>query len=85
MRSLVSRVPAATGAAVILLATGGPVTAGARTLSPPTLRSGWSITPSPNPRAGNGLFGAAQGPAVSCPTTSVCTAVGLLSGSPASG
>jgi hypothetical protein len=39
--------------------------------------SGWSVVPSPNPRAGNGLFGAAQGPAVSCPTTSVCTAVGL--------
>jgi hypothetical protein len=39
--------------------------------------SGWSITPSPNPRAGNGLFGATAGPAVSCPTTSVCTAVGL--------
>jgi hypothetical protein len=38
---------------------------------------GWSVTPSPNPRAGNGLFGAAFGPAVSCPTTSVCTAVGL--------
>jgi hypothetical protein len=39
--------------------------------------AGWSVTPSPNPRAGNGLFGAAEGPAVSCPTTSVCTAVGL--------
>jgi hypothetical protein len=39
--------------------------------------SGWSVVPSPNPRAGNGLFGAALGPAVSCPTTSVCTAVGL--------
>src|SRR5258708_6386845 len=34
--------------------------------------SGWSITPSPNPRAGNGALNA-----VSCPTTSVCTAVGL--------
>src|SRR4029077_2269234 len=39
--------------------------------------SGWSVTASPNPRAGNGSFGAAEGPAVSCPTTSVCTAVGL--------
>jgi hypothetical protein len=39
--------------------------------------SGWSITPSPNPRAENGLFGAALGPAVSCPVTSVCVAVGL--------
>jgi hypothetical protein len=39
--------------------------------------SGWSVTPSPNPRAGNGLFGAAFGPAVSCPTASACTAVGL--------
>jgi len=34
--------------------------------------AGWSITPSPNPRAGNGLL-----QAVSCPTTSACTAVGL--------
>jgi hypothetical protein len=34
--------------------------------------SGWSITPSPNPRAGNGALSA-----VSCPTTSACTAVGL--------
>ena len=34
--------------------------------------SGWSVTPSPNPRARNGLLYA-----VSCPTTSVCTAVGL--------
>ena len=33
---------------------------------------GWSIRPSPNPRAGNGVFNA-----VSCPATSVCTAVGL--------
>jgi hypothetical protein len=24
--------------------------------------SGWSVTASPNPRAGNGLFGAAEGP-----------------------
>jgi len=39
--------------------------------------SGWSITPSPNPRAGNGLFSVSLGPAVSCPTTSVCVAVGL--------
>jgi hypothetical protein len=34
--------------------------------------SGWSITPSPNPLAGNGALNT-----VSCPTTSVCTAVGL--------
>jgi hypothetical protein len=33
--------------------------------------SGWSITPSPNPRAGNGFLNG-----LSCPTTSVCTAVG---------
>ena len=32
---------------------------------------GWSITPSPNPRAGNGALNA-----VSCPTTAVCAAVG---------
>jgi hypothetical protein len=77
MRGLMSRVAAATGAAVILLAAGGPVTAGVRALSPLASGSGWSITPTPNPRAGNGLFGAAFGPAVSCPTTTVCTAVGL--------
>lgn len=77
MRGLMSRVAVATGAAVILLATSGPVTAGVRGLSPLTSGSGWSITPTPNPPAGNGLFGAAQGPAVSCPTASVCTAVGL--------
>jgi hypothetical protein len=34
--------------------------------------SGWSITPSPNPRAANGVLNT-----VSCPTTSACTAVGL--------
>jgi hypothetical protein len=72
MRGLMSRVAAATGAAVILLATGGPVTAGVRALSPLTPGSGWSITPTPNPRAGNGVLNA-----VSCPTRSVCTAVGL--------
>ena len=33
---------------------------------------GWSVVPSPNPRAGNGVLNA-----VSCPATSVCTAVGL--------
>jgi hypothetical protein len=77
MRGLMSRVAAVTGAAVILLAAGGPVTAGVRALSPLPAGSGWSITPTPNPRAVNGLFGAAFGPAVSCPTTSVCTAVGL--------
>jgi hypothetical protein len=77
MRGLMSRVAAASGAAVILLAAGGPVTAGAHAFSPLAPGSGWSITPTPNPRAGNGLFGAAFGPAVSCPTTSVCTAVGL--------
>jgi len=31
----------------------------------------WSVTPSPNPRAANGFLNG-----VSCPTTSVCTAVG---------
>jgi hypothetical protein len=33
---------------------------------------GWSVVPSPNPRAGNGVLNA-----VSCSATSVCTAVGL--------
>jgi hypothetical protein len=72
MRGLMSRAAAAAGAAVILLATGGPVTAGVRALSPQPAGTGWSITPTPNPRAGNGVLNA-----VSCPTTSVCTAVGL--------
>jgi hypothetical protein len=72
MRGLMSRVAAATGAAVILLATGGPVTAGVRAFSPLTPGSGWSITPTPNPQAGNGVLNA-----VSCPTRPVCTAVGL--------
>src|SRR5262249_50462411 len=52
MRGLMSRAAVATGAAVILLATGGPVTAGVRAHSPQTPGSGWSITPTPNPRAG---------------------------------
>jgi hypothetical protein len=34
--------------------------------------AGWSVTPSPNPRAGNGALNA-----VSCPASSVCTVVGL--------
>jgi hypothetical protein len=34
--------------------------------------TGWSAVPTPNPRAGNGVLNA-----VSCPTTAVCTAVGL--------
>jgi hypothetical protein len=72
MRGLISRAAAAAGAAVLLLAAGGPVTAGVRGHSPLPARSGWSITPTPNPRAGNGLLNA-----VSCPTRSVCTAVGL--------
>src|SRR5262249_45818854 len=58
MRGLMSRVAAATGAAVILLAAGAPVTAGVRALSPVTPGSGWSITPTPNPRAGNGVLNA---------------------------
>jgi hypothetical protein len=70
-------VPAATLLMAGLVATAGPVTAGARALSPQAPGSGWAVTPTPNPRAGNGLFAPAFGPAVSCPTTSVCTAVGL--------
>src|SRR5262249_32914305 len=67
-----SRAPVAAGAAVILLVAGGPVTAGVRAHSPVNPGSGWSITPTPNPRAGNGLLNA-----VSCPTRPACTAVGL--------
>jgi hypothetical protein len=65
-------VPAAILLMAGLVATAGPVTAGARALSPLAHGSGWAVTPSPNPRAGNGAFNA-----VSCPTSSVCTAVGL--------
>jgi hypothetical protein len=78
MRGLI-RGALAIGAAVVLL---GPAVGGAAQASVMPAASasaavpGWSITPSPNPRAANGLFGAAVGPAVSCPTTSVCTAVG---------
>src|SRR5262249_15522381 len=72
MRGLMSRAAVGNGAAGVFLATGGPVTAGVRAHSPQTPGSGWSITPTPNPRAGNGLLNA-----VSCPTGPVCTAVGL--------
>src|SRR3989442_8989192 len=53
-------------ATLVLVIVGGPVRA-AQAGS-----SGWSVSPSPNPRAGNGLLNA-----VSCPTPSRCTAVGL--------
>jgi hypothetical protein len=45
---------------------------GGRALPAAASGSGWSVTPSPNPRAANGALNA-----VSCPTASVCTAVGL--------
>src|SRR5215467_6126536 len=75
MRGPFRRAVVAFGAAVVLLgpAAGAAAQAGAAaaaTASAPV--RGWSITPSPNPRAGNGLLNA-----VSCPATSVCTAVGL--------
>src|SRR5262245_21183949 len=55
-----------------LFALAGPVTTGARALSPQAPGSGWATTPTPNPRAGNGALNA-----VSCPATSACMAVGL--------
>jgi hypothetical protein len=75
MRGLICRATVAAGAAVALL---GPAVGAAAqaTMTPAVSASaavpGWSITPSPNPRAGNGGLNT-----VSCPTTSVCTAVGL--------
>jgi len=80
MRGLIRRAAVGTGAAVVLLgpAVGAAAHANVTPAAPASAAvRGWSIMPSPNPRAGNGLFGAGQGPAVSCPTTSVCTAVGL--------
>src|SRR5437773_9601927 len=75
MRGPFRRAVVAFGAALVLL---GPA-AGAAALADVTPAAsasapvrGWSITPSPNPRAANGLLNA-----VSCPATSVCTAVGL--------
>jgi hypothetical protein len=74
MRGLMRRLVVASAAVVML----GPAV-GAAAQADPALasaasgpRPGWSITPSPNPRAGNGGLNT-----VSCPTTSVCTAVGL--------
>jgi hypothetical protein len=75
MRGLIRRAAVATGAAVVLL--GPAVGAAAQANVTPegsagAAALGWSRTPSPNPRAGNGLLNA-----VSCPTPEVCTAVGL--------
>src|SRR5262250_685720 len=75
MRGPFRRAVVAFGAAMVLLgpAAGAAAQAGvtpAASASAPV--RGWSITPSPNPRAGNGVLNA-----VSCPTTSVCMAVGL--------
>src|SRR5215471_14833587 len=66
MRGPFRRAVVAFGAALVLL---GPAVGAAASAN---AGSGWSITPSPNPRAGNGALNA-----VSCPTTSVCTAVGV--------
>jgi len=75
MRGLIRRAAVAAGAAVVLLGPAAGVAAqanGAPAGWPSAPVRGWSITPSPNPRAGNGALNS-----VSCPTTSVCTAVGL--------
>src|SRR5215831_19127904 len=75
MRALFRRAVVAFGAAVVLLgpAAGAAAQAGAAAAASASAPvRGWSITPSPNPRAANGLLNA-----VSCSTTSVCTAVGL--------
>jgi len=75
MRGPFRRAVVAFGAAVVLLgpAAGAAAQAGAASAASASAPvRGWSITPSPNPRAGNGALNA-----VSCPTTSVCMAVGL--------
>src|SRR5689334_4736105 len=75
MRGPFRRAVVAFGAAVVLLgpAAGAAAQAGAAAAASASAPvRGWSITASPNPRAGNGLLNA-----VSCPTTSVCMAVGL--------
>ncbi len=83
-RILLPRLSLAGIASVVLALAAFAAPAGAKVFEPggqargralpaaPASGSGWSVTPSPNPRAGNGSPNA-----VSCPTTSVCTAVGL--------
>jgi hypothetical protein len=75
MRGLACRAVVAFGAAVVLLAPAAGAAARAN-VAPAAPASapvpGWSVTPSPNPRAGNGALNT-----VSCPTTSACTAVGF--------
>jgi hypothetical protein len=68
-----TRAAVATGAAMVLLgsAAGGAAQANVTPAASAPV-PGWSITPSPNPRAENGLL-----QAVSCSAISVCTAVGL--------
>ena len=61
---------AGVAAAVVLAGAAGIPASASVPASAPV--AGWSVTPSPNPRAANGLLNA-----VSCPTTAVCTAVGL--------
>src|SRR5207245_3074662 len=67
-----SAVAAATLTMLGLVGIGGPTRAGGqgslvRNAGVPNTESGWSISPTPNPRAGNGLLNS-----VSCPTTRVC-------------
>jgi hypothetical protein len=75
MRGPFRRAVVAVGAAVVLLGPAAGAAAQANVTAAAAAsasRPGWSITPSPNPRAANGALNA-----VSCPTTSVCMAVGL--------
>jgi hypothetical protein len=75
MRGPFRRAVVAFGAAVVLLGPAAGAAAQARITAAASASApvrGWSITPSPNPRAANGLLNA-----VSCPATSVCMAVGL--------
>jgi hypothetical protein len=75
MRGLIRRATVATGVAVVLLgpAVGAAAHANVTSAAPASAAvRGWSITPTPNPRAANGALNA-----VSCPAASVCTAVGL--------
>ena len=65
--------PAVAGrAAACLAAAATTILIGASAAPASAPAGGWSITPSPNPRAGNGGLNT-----VSCPTASVCTAVGF--------
>ena len=64
---------AGTAATIIVVSAVGLTAMPTLGATPQTVtRSGWAITPTPNPRAANGLLNS-----VSCPAPDACTAVGL--------